>query len=440
MKKRIRYQTVSVQAIESERMRSALGGAGQTCIVALDIAKQAMVAGFANAQGRCEKLVRFSHPTETLVFLGRLEMLRELGLKIEVAMEPTGVYGDALRYQLLKRGFEVYRVDPTRSHAMASVLDGVPSLHDAKSCTLIAHLHAHQLSTAWRDKSVHERELRALLREYELYSDPFERNRGLLEGYLGTHFPELFEHVDSKSTWHLRLLLEFGSPARIAAARPKATALLRRVSRGALTPEKIDAIINAAQRSLGESMSEGEVRGVQALVRCMLEQRERMKEVRKRIRAYVNELPELAPMVETFGPVTTAALVADLGDPANYGSSAAFEKALGLNLKEKSSGNLVGQVHITKRGPSRSRRYLYLAALRLVKSDPVVRAWYQARSSYKANHKLKAVVAVMRKLARALVHLARGHRFDARKLFDCRRLQLPDIAERIEPSALVASA
>jgi hypothetical protein len=39
--------------------------------------------------------------------------------------------------------------------------------------------------------------------------------------------------------------------------------------------------------------------------------------------------------------------------------------------------------------------------------------------------KIKAVVALMRKLARALWHVARGKSFDAAKLFDTRRLQLP---------------
>lgn len=39
--------------------------------------------------------------------------------------------------------------------------------------------------------------------------------------------------------------------------------------------------------------------------------------------------------------------------------------------------------------------------------------------------KLKAVTAVMRKLALALWHVAQGDAFDASKLFDTARLQLP---------------
>ena len=38
--------------------------------------------------------------------------------------------------------------------------------------------------------------------------------------------------------------------------------------------------------------------------------------------------------------------------------------------------------------------------------------------------KVRAVVAVMRKLVMALWHVARGAEFDARKLFDVRRLEV----------------
>jgi transposase len=425
VKKKIPYRAVQVQSVDAARLGAKLGGAGQRCIVAIDVAKEAMVVGFANAAGLCESLVRFSHPKQTLLFLTLLEALRELGLVIEVALEPTGVYGDSLRYQLLLRDFPVYRVDPARSHAMKSVLDGVASVHDAKSCTLIAHLHAQGISSKWREKGVHEREMRALIDEHDVHRVPFERARGHLEAVVARHFPELSERVDSKCVWHLHLLERFPSPAHIAAEPREASELLRRVSRGRLSNERIDAIVNAARSSLGEPTSEGEARSIRALVQSTLELRVRLEEVRERIRAYVRERPELAQMVSTLGPVTTAVIIADLGEPSSYGSSAAFEKALGLNLKETSSGKKVGRLRITKRGPPRARRYLYLAALRLVHSDPTVRAWYEARTAYKAGHKLKAVVAVMRKLARAIVHLAGGEAFDAGKLFDRRRLELP---------------
>ena len=63
----------------------------------------------------------------------------------------------------------------------------------------------------------------------------------------------------------------------------------------------------------------------------------------------------------------------------------------------------------------------------MVKTDPVVRAWYLRKVERQGGQaKMKAVVAVMRKLICALWHVGRGERFDASKLFDTTRLDLPE--------------
>jgi transposase len=97
---------------------------------------------------------------------------------------------------------------------------------------------------------------------------------------------------------------------------------------------------------------------------------------------------------------------------------------LGLNLKEKSSGKHQGQLKITKRGPGLARKYLYLAALRLIQNDPIVQCWYQRKVQRDGGHKGKAIVAIMRKLAKSLWHVARGRAFDSQALFNVRALQL----------------
>jgi len=105
-----------------------------------------------------------------------------------------------------------------------------------------------------------------------------------------------------------------------------------------------------------------------------------------------------------------------------------LKSACGLNLREHSSGKRKSGLHITKRGPSRVRQYLYLAALRLLKQNPIVRAWYASRVA-RGQKKICAVVAVVRKLVRSLPFVARGEEFNAAKLFDVRRLNLQQAAE-----------
>ncbi len=119
-----------------------------------------------------------------------------------------------------------------------------------------------------------------------------------------------------------------------------------------------------------------------------------------------------------------AVFQAQLGSIAGYDNASCVEKAFGLNLKVKSSGKYKGQLKITKRGPSLSRKYQYMAALRMIMNDKVTNAWYQAKLRRDGNVKKKAVIAVMRKLVRALWYVARGEEFDSSKLFNVKILKV----------------
>jgi hypothetical protein len=153
----------------------------------------------------------------------------------------------------------------------------------------------------------------------------------------------------------------------------------------------------------------------------------------------------LRQMTTVVGPACSAAIGALVGPPTAFANASAFEKAMGLNLKEKSSGNVNGRLMITKRGPGEVRHLLYLAALRMLKHvSTIPRAWYRARESQKAKQSLKAVVALMRKLARALWHVGRGAMFDPTRLFDTRRLGLSadalPVAKEITASSLAMAS
>jgi transposase len=90
---------------------------------------------------------------------------------------------------------------------------------------------------------------------------------------------------------------------------------------------------------------------------------------------------------------------------------------MGRNLKERSSGRWQGQLTITKRGSAAVRRWLYLAALRWVRHEPV-RSWYLRQKAQRRGAAKPALVGVMRKLALALWHVGgRGEPFDRQQLY-----------------------
>lgn len=425
MKTKRTYRTVDVEKVSFERLLSQLEGSDKVT-VAIDVAKEAMVAGLADGAGKVRELVRFSHPRQTPLFVELLLRLREAGRAVEVAMEPTGVYGNALRFQLRSRDFPVFQVDPKRVHDSVYVLDGNVSQHDPKACTLIAFVHAQGLSRPWRERTVEERRVRILLKEQQLEARHEMTLYNELEATSSPSWPELNAMMSHELRWPLELLAHYPS-ARAVRRAPSAEvkALLCKASRGALSDDRIALVLSSAKTTQGEELDAEEEAFVARLCKRLLELRSKLSELDKRLDAMADSIEETRRMRAVVGPTAALALLALVGAPSGYASAGALEKACGLNLKERSSGMKRGKLSISKRGPARIRQLLYLAALRFVRDDPLARAWYEERTAYKGGHKVKAIVAVMRKLLRATYHVARGDTFDSAKLFDARRLRGP---------------
>lgn len=421
MKTKRTYRSIDVEKFAVAPLLMRLGG---KVVVAIDVAKEAMVAGLADASGKVQELVRFSHPRQTMTFIELLMRLREEGREVEVVMEPTGVYGNALRFQLRSRAFPVFQVDPKRVHDSAYVLDGNVSQHDPKSCTLIAFLHAQGLSRPWRELTSEERRARVLLKEHHLHAKREMELYNELEAMTSASWPELNAMMLHGVRWPLELLARYQSPRGVEqASDAEVKAHLRKVSRGTLSDERIAQVLSSAKTTTGERLEPEEAAFVARLCTMVLELREKLSELEKRMRVVADSNDETRRIREVIGPAAALALFALVGPPSSYSSAGALEKACGLNLKERSSGTKRGKLSITKRGPARIRQLLYLAALRFVLGDELARSWYEERTAYKGGVKVKAIVAVMRKLLRATFHVARGDTFDSTKLFDARRLR-----------------
>lgn len=367
-------------------------------------------------------------------------------------MEPTGTYGTVLRHHLVQREVPVFMVDPKRSHDAALVFDGVPSMHDAKACTILAKLHAQGLGREWRPRASVEKRARNVADQHRLAARPYEQLSGELEARVVEVWPELQALVGENVSWHLHLLAEFGEPRAVSASKTAARELLVRVSHGALKAERIDDVLRSADTSLGVPIDGVDRELLKMVAAQMLVLRAGMQAAKAQADALVDS--ESAPaslrhVATMLGSMTACVVFGDVGDPMNYAPAAALEKALGLNLKIRSSGENDGRpsLHITKRGPGRARKYLYLAALRAIRQYAPVRRWYEKRTAYAGEIKRKAVIAVMRKLVRAMFHVARGAPFDATKLFDMKRLGLladsppastPPLAPTTSPAPLCA--
>jgi len=223
----------------------------------------------------------------------------------------------------------------------------------------------------------------------------------------------------------LAVLEEFGGPGGVAREPERAKALMEREGRRFLSEEKMDLVVASAKATVGVPAIREEEEAIRELGRDTRRAEQKAREMRRKVEELVKGNESAEAMRQTIGIVTAAVLVARTGDPREYGSARAFQKSAGLNLKERSSGKHKGELKITKRGSGEVRMYLYMAALRLIQDDAVVKAYYEKKVLRDGGKKkVKALVAVMRKLVLGLWHVARGEKFDARKLFDTSRLEL----------------
>jgi len=402
------YRTKKVNEINWSALGQQLGG--EAVIFAVDVAKAEQFALLTNSGQSLSILVKWALPETTRL----IHELKQLACPITVVMESTGTYGDAMRYQFRQAGFDLYQASAKRVHDAKEIFDGVPSLHDAKSACLIAKLHREGLTQPWHELSEDARALNAARREYDMHQSQYERNQNRLEAYLSRHWPEVLALFDLDSVTLEKLLITYGSPQAITADAEQAARHMQAWGGHFLSRDKIARVIASAGATLGLPCIDAERRYLQALATEMQHSRCQRQTAKQLLEASVVADAGLKEMAAAIGKLTTAILIGLHLDPRHFSSARSYQKALGLNLTEKSSGQYHGQLKLSKRGSATARKYLYLAALRLIQKDPVIGQWYQNKADPKV--KMKTVIACLRKLAKALWYVARGERFDARKL------------------------
>lgn len=426
------YETVSIKDVDIEHLVEEFDY--RRLQVGFDVGKETHYACLMGPHQKHYYLVHFEARGE----IGRMiELLEALpAAEIVCTMEPTGTYGEPLRAQLEHHGYEVRQLATSKCDQAKELFDDVPSLHDGKSAYLVARLAVMKLDEGWKEQSDRDRKLETILKEMRLHDEQLERLTGKMEGELAKWWPELTVQLDLTTATLQTLVAEYGSPAEVVADPEGAAETMRRASRGRLGAERIEAVIESARGTDGAEPLAREVQLLKHLAEQMREASVGVRRCRRELDEIIEasgqqaeEGSEIGRLRDFGGTKLASALVARLGAPSEYDSAAAYEKAAGLNLKVKSSGEHDGRPSITKKGPGEVRKYLYLLACRMVKGAgegcPYVRAWYQQRLRRNGGVRLKGLVAVMRKLIRAIFHIGRGAVYDPTQLFDVSRLDLP---------------
>ena len=409
------YGTTRVNDVALERLGADRSGLAVT--VGIDVGKYELLAVCRWADGQFERPWRVNNPGEIGDLVALVQELRP-GRRLAVALEASGTYGDALRQALADQGIEVQRVSTKAAHDYAEVFDGVPSQHDGKDAAVIAELAGLGKASPWEYQAANEwqQELAYWVEWMVSHRQVLAMWQGRLEGLLGRHWPEATRALKLSSGTLLRTLAHYGS-AQALTADPEAAERLRRWGGTWLRPEKIAALLAGARSTVGVRPGEWEKRPIQDYAQQALQARQQGQRAQRRLRRLAQGHPVLQAQGKVVGVPTACVLWVGVGDPRNYQAAAAYRKAMGLNLTERSSGVYQGQLRISKRGDARARQWLYFAVLRLVQTCGV-RGWYEAKKARDGQDAKRVLVAVMRKLVLALHHVGvEGEAFDPRRLF-----------------------
>jgi transposase len=409
------YRATRVNDVDWDRLARGKEGLGIT--LGIDIGKRDLWPVVRWDSGGFERPWRVKNPEQITTLTG-LILRMSTDRKLVVALESSGTYGDALRQALADAKIAVSRVSNKASHDYAEIFDGVPSQHDGKDAAVIAELAGLGKAQPWGYEAPSEwdQELTYWVEWMVAHRRTLTNWQGRLEGLVSRHWPEATRVLKLTSVTLLRALEHYGDPKGLA-ADPDAAERLGRWGGTFLAPEKAERLVAEANSSVGVRVGKWQRRQIQEYAREALAVRQQAEKAQRRLCELAVGNKVLEAQGKVVGVPTACVLWTSTGDPRNYQAAAAYRKAMGLNLKERSSGTYQGQIGISKRGSARTRQWLYFAALRLVQHSGV-RPWYEAKKARSEDDARRVIVAVMRKLAMALYHIGvKGEEFQSRRLF-----------------------
>jgi transposase len=415
------YRSTGVNDVDVSKVIA--GKDGRAAWFGMDVGKYHILGVTCWGDRQFERPWRVDNPGQIPLLVDKLKELAT-GRSLVLALEPSGSYGDALRQAASAAGLEVHRVSTKAAHDHAEVFDGVPSQHDAKDAAVVADLALSGKSVRWAFDagSDLEQELAYWVDRLDGWRRMLQIWAGRLEGLLGRHWPQATQLLKVQSTTLLKCLIQYGSPQALA-EDPQARARLARWGRSYLSSQRIDELLASARSGLGVKTGPWDQRRLGEYAQEAFDARAQVRACQRELARLSAKEPTIQRMGQVVGKATACVLWVLLGDPRQYSCAAAYVKAMGLNLAERSSGIWRGRLKISKRGFGAVRYWMYLAAMRRVRPGGGARAWYLNKKQQDGQRGGKGLVGVMRRLATALWHVGQGSVFDEHRLFGGARVK-----------------
>ena len=301
---------------------------------------------------------------------------------VTIALEATGHYWLALYDALTQQDFPVVVLNPLQVAAYRR--SGVRKVKSDRSdaAWIADFVRIATPSPTCRDLPV-LLQLRELSRFRFHLSDQIGDIKRKLLTILDRVFPEYEQLFSSVFLQSSRALLQHAVSAQEFADLDlqEMQSLLLDASRGRFGLQKAEQIQAQARESIGVGFLADAAR---LEMRCLLAQIELLEQQRDQVDAaletLMHQIPQYITSIPGIGPVTGAAIVAEIGDVNRFDSVEKLVAYAGIDPSVYQTGQFrASTAHMSKRGSPHLRHALWLAASVAIKHDPQLQAYYQRK-------------------------------------------------------------
>jgi transposase len=388
----------------------------KTMIVAIDIGKTIHYGYFRGPDGQDIKPFPFYnfHNSFNEFWARAINFKQQKQLvEIVIGFESTGPYAEPLLSFLAKKSVRLAQVNPMHTKRLKEMTGNSPNKTDSKDPRVIADVISlgHALTVIVPEGAAAE--LRRLTQARERACKSRTAMMNQLHHLIFVVFPEftqVIKKITSKSA--LYLLKNYPFPEDVVdLGLERLQEVLRKVSKGRFGQTKATTLFEAAERSIG--IGEGK-KGLLLEIRYLVSGIERETEfigqIEKQMSHYLTQIPYSQSIlsIKGIGKVTVAGLIGEVGDFKQFRRIPEIMKLAGLDLYEISSGKHKGQRHISKRGRAHLRKLLFFVALNTIRTNGIMHDKYLTMVN-RGVPKVKAIVAISRKLLRIIFSLACNH-------------------------------
>ena len=347
------------------------------CCIGIDLAKRKHSAAVI-AEGGERRLLDFEFRNDGEGFAALLAKLTEAGAmpgESGVCLEATGHYGRNLIAFLEARGYQVFEVNPLLTSNWRKAMSVRKVKNDAVDAEALAlWLLAGNPTERRRTKSETD-DLRSLSRSRTSLSHIVGDCKRKAHAIVDVVFPEFHGFFcDDFGRAGTAVLSRWGSADNVAAAR-----------------------VDSVEKAIREAQHSGPLAFQLRQLLAQIEfTRGQMADLDRELGRLVAGSP--ITTIPGIGTVCAAGILGEIGDVSRFESASKIVAFAGCDPSVFESGEYEGsQAHLSKRGSPYLRWYLWLAADRARRFDPVLRDYYLKKRSEGKCHRV-AISAVVRKL------------------------------------------